>query len=56
MAESEPRIVFTMVDEETFDNLVFARENMEKAYNIKIQNVSDVIATLLTFWFEGKRK
>jgi hypothetical protein len=51
-----PRVVLMMVDEETVDNLMYARETMEKDYKLKPNNLSDVIATLLNFWFKGERK
>lgn len=55
MAE-EGRPIFMQVDEETVDNLVFARENMEKDWKLHPQNLSDVIAILLNYWFKGKRE
>jgi hypothetical protein len=50
-----PRVVLMMVDEESVDNLMYARETMEKTYNLKPENLSDVIAILLNYWFTGKR-
>jgi len=53
--EQYPRIVFMMVDEETVDNITYARETMEKDYNLKPENLSDVIAVLLNYWFNDDR-
>ena len=55
MTDTEPRSMLMMVDEETIDNLVYAKENMQKEHNLKLKNFSDVIAVLLRYWFEGKR-
>lgn len=51
-----PRVVLMMVDEETVDNLMYARETMEKDYKLKPKNLSDVIAILLNYWFKGERE
>jgi hypothetical protein len=51
-----PRIVFIMIDEATIDNLMYARENMEKEFTLKPENISDVIEVLINYWFEGKRE
>jgi hypothetical protein len=51
-----PRVVLMMVDEETVDNLMYARETMEKDYKLKPKNLSDVIAVLLNYWFKGERE
>ena len=51
-----PRVVLMMVDEETVDNLMYARETMEKDYKLKPKNLSDVIAALLNYWFKGERE
>lgn len=56
VSDQPPRVVLMMVDEETVDNLMYSRETMEKTYNLKPENLSDVIAILLTYWFTGERK
>lgn len=56
MTDTEPRSMLMMVDEDTIDNLVYAKENMEKEHKLKLLNFSEVIAILLKYWFEGKRK
>lgn len=53
--EPFPRVMLIMVDEETVDNLVYVRDNMQKEFNLNPENVSDVIEILTNYWFEGKR-
>jgi len=53
--EETPRVVFIMVDEDTVDNIVYVRENMEREHHIKPENLSDVIAVLINYWLKGKR-
>jgi len=50
-----PRIAFIQIDETAFDNLIFAREQMESEYNLKPEHAGDVIAILLNYWFDGRR-
>lgn len=52
---NQARIAFIQIEETTYDNLVFVRENMETAYGLHPDNIDDVIATLVNFWFDGKR-
>jgi hypothetical protein len=51
-----PRVVLAMLEEDIIDNVFYARETMEKTYNLKPENLSDVIAILLNYWFTGKRE
>jgi hypothetical protein len=55
MSDTEPRAILMQIDEDTVDNLAYAKENMQKEHNLKLKNFSDVIAVLLKYWFEGKR-
>lgn len=49
------RVSLVMVEEVTIDNLMYARENMEKEYKLRPENISDIIAILINYWFDNKR-
>jgi len=55
MVEKEIRPVFMQIDEDVMDDIGYVRENMEKDFKLKPQNLSDVIKILLNYWFENKR-
>ena len=56
-SDDPARIVFAMIDENTFDNLVLVREDIEARFPaIKPQNISDVISILVNYWYDQKLK
>ena len=50
-ASQQERILFAMINESTYDNLIFARDDMETNYNLKPKNISEVIEILIDHWF-----
>jgi hypothetical protein len=58
MPIDEPaRILFAMIDENTFDNLVFVREDIETRFpKVEPKNISDVISILINYWYDQQVK
>jgi hypothetical protein len=49
------RVSFIMVDEGTYDNLVYVKDNLIKQFKQDPEDIGEVINALVKFWFEGKR-
>ena len=56
MVEETPRFVFVMITEENVDNLLYTKENMVKEHKLQPENINDIVAILINYWFDGKRK
>lgn len=55
-SDNQQRVVFAMIDEDTVDNLVLVREDIETKYkHLHPQNLSDVITILINYWYDGTR-
>jgi len=49
------RVSFIMIDEGTYENLVYVKDNMRDQFHNDVEQIGDVLDALVKFWFEGKR-